>query len=88
MTEKAVVFLTAGAILLVLFLVLAYSLALQKKAVGTQDTTIPKFEESLAISRESIQLQRDALRIAEESLNLQREYLRLLAKVAKEPPIT
>jgi hypothetical protein len=86
MTEKTIVFLTGGAILAGLFLVLTYSVALQKKAVGTQDTTMPKFDESLALSRESIQLQREALRIAEESLTLQREELRLLAKIVKEPP--
>ena len=86
MPERAIVFMTAGAILIVMFIVLAYSVALQKKAVGTQDTTVPKFEESLALARESMEIQRRGLRIAEDSLSLQREQLRLLAKMAGERP--
>jgi hypothetical protein len=85
-SEKAIVFLSAAGILLGLFVVLFYSVRLQRKAVGTQDTTVSKVDESLALSRESVRLQREALQRMDDSLTLHRETNRLLAIVAKEPP--
>jgi hypothetical protein len=86
MSEKAIVFLSAAGILLGLFVVLYYSVRLQKKAVGTQDSTVSKFDESLALARESVRLQREAVQRGDESLALHRETNRLLAILAKEPP--
>jgi hypothetical protein len=77
MSEKAIVFSSAAGVLLVLFIAMFYSMRLQKKAVGTQDSTVVKVDESLALSRESVALQREALQ-------LQRETNRLLAILAKE----
>ena len=84
MSEKAIVFTSAVGILLVLFVALFYSVRLQKKAVGTQDSTVSKVDESLALSRESVRLQHEAVRRMDEAIALQRETNRLLAILAKE----
>lgn len=84
MSEKSIVFLSAAAVLVGLFVVLYYSVRLQRKAMGTQEGAVTKVDESLALSRESVSLQREALRLAEDSLALQREANRLLTIVAKD----
>lgn len=84
MSEKAIVFSSAAGVLLVLLVGMFYSMRLQRKAVGTQDSTVSKVDESLALSRESVGLQREALQRMEESMALRRETNRLLAILAKE----
>jgi hypothetical protein len=82
-TEKQIVFTIAAAILTALLGVLLYSLAMQKKAMGTQGSAVSKVDESLVLQRESIDLQRQGLRLAEESAALQRETLELLRALLK-----
>ena len=50
-----------AALLLPLLAVLVYSVALQRKAVGTQDSTVSKVDESLALARRSVQRQKEDL---------------------------
>jgi hypothetical protein len=84
MQEKTIVFLVAGAFLFVALAGLLYSLLLQKKGIGTQDSTVSKVDESLALSREALALQKEALKLAGETLELQREANRLLGAIARE----
>ena len=83
MTEKQIVFTVAAAILTVLLCVLLYSLAMQRKAMGTQGAAVSKVDESLVLQRESIDLQRQGLRLAEESAAVQRETIELLRALLK-----
>lgn len=75
--------LVAGALLLfVLVAVVVYSVALQRKAVGTQDSTVLKVDDSLALQKESIQRQKESLALVQELVALQRETNRLLGIIA------
>jgi hypothetical protein len=84
MDSRTMVLLGGVAFVIVMMIVLFYSVGLQRKAVGTQDTTVSKVDESLALARESVQIQKDGLAVARESLELQKETNRLLAALTKQ----
>jgi hypothetical protein len=82
--DRTTVLLGFLAFVFVMMIVLFYSVRLQRKAVGTQDTAISKVDESLALARQSVQLQEERLAVARESLALQQEANRLLAILTNE----
>ena len=79
-----VVFGAALAFLLVLFGGFVYSVRLQRKAVGTQDGAMVKVDESLAVSRESLEWQKKAVLLAQDTVSLLKEANRLLEQLARE----
>jgi hypothetical protein len=74
----------AGALLVPLLAIIVYSVALQRKAIGTQDGTVSKVDESLALGRDSAQRQKENLALVQELVTLHRETNRLLAVLAKD----
>jgi len=84
MDTRTVVLFGGLAFVVIMLVVLFYSVRLQRKAVGTQDSAMPKVDEGLALSRESIELQKRSIAIAQEALDAQKETNRFLAILTGE----
>jgi hypothetical protein len=77
------VFIALGLALLGVFGVLAYAMALQRKAMRVQGDGMSKVDESLALAREAIELAREQATLARDLVAEQRETNRLLGQLVE-----
>lgn len=84
---NALFFVFCGGLVLSLVVLAIYGVALQRKAVKTQDAAMVKMYESFAMAHESTQAQKEMLDLMKRAVALQEETNRLLAAIAegKEP---